>query len=346
MFFLTGGLAIFLAASHLIWNPVPQWIAYHTNHVSWTGFAAWDLVMPLFIFIVGSAMPFSVGKLMGQSPMWKVYLKIFKRTALLFILGMVAQGNLLSFNPEHMALFCNTLQAIAGGYLIAALCMLHLPRSWRPWIALTLLVIYALALQFIPYGNNPAGTLEPNNNLALYIDKSLEGHFQDGTNYAWILPQLSFGALTLLGVWAGDILKHVSGHAKKVGLLVAAGIISLGLGYVWGLYLPIIKHLFTSSMVLWAAGWCFLLLAAFYIVADILKQNWLFFPLKVIGGNAIFVYMWTCVCPPTGNLSRALFGGFSSCFGDASGLIFQICNYALIWGILYFLYVKKTFIKI
>lgn len=346
MFFLTGGLSIFLAVSRLAWNPVPEWLAYHTRHVPWIGFSAWDLVMPLFIFIVGSAMPFSIGKAMGQSPKWKIYLKILKRVVLLFLLGMVAQGNLLSFQPDRIHLFCNTLQAIAGGYLIAAICMLHLPRSWRPWIALVLLAVYALVLQFIPYGGNPAGTLKPDNNLALYIDKTLEGRFQDGTNYAWILPQLSFGALTLLGVWAGDILKHGTGHAQKVAMLATAGALSLGLGYAWSLQLPIIKHLFTSSMVLWAAGWCFLLLAVFYIIADILKQNWLFFPLKVIGCNAIFVYMWTCVCPPEGNLSRVLFAGFSACFGNASNFVFQLCNYALIWGILYFLYAKKTFIKI
>lgn len=346
MFWLTGGLAIFLAASRLAWNPLPEWVTYHTGHVPWIGFAAWDLVMPLFIFIVGAAMPFSIGKAVTQSPKWKIYLKILKRFALLFILGMVVQGNLLSFQADRIHLFCNTLQAIAGGYLIAAVCMLHLPRSWRIWISLLLLIAYAATLQFIPYAGNPAGTLEPNNNLALYIDKTLEGRFQDGTNYAWILPQLSFGALTLLGVWAGDILKHVPGHGKRLSLLVVAGTACLGLGYAWSLYLPIIKHLFTSSMVLWAAGWCFLLLAFFYIVADILKQNWLLFPLKVLGCNAIFVYLWTNVCPPANNLSHVLFAGFSSCFGEAAGIVFQLCNYALIWGVLYYLYVKKTFIKV
>lgn len=48
-----------------------------------------------------------------------------------FLLGMVVQGNLLSFEPSRMSLYCNTLQAIASGYLIAAICLLHLSIRWQ-----------------------------------------------------------------------------------------------------------------------------------------------------------------------------------------------------------------------
>ena len=56
--------------------------------------------------------------------------------------------------------------------------------------------------------------------------------------------------------------------------------------------------------------------------------------------------MWVSLCPPTGNFSRVLFAGFSECFGDADRFVFYLCNYALIWGVLYYMYKNRTFIKV
>ena len=172
------------------------------------------------------------------------------------------------------------------------------------------------------------------------------GNWQDGTNYAWILAQFGFGAMTMLGLLGGQILKRVQGHGKKLAWLLCSGAGCLALGYVWSLDFPIIKRLFTSSMVLWAAGWCYLLLALFYLLTDVLKLNWLTFFFSVIGSNAIFVYIWVSLCPPTSNFSRVLFTGFSGCFGDADRFVFYLCNYALMWGVLYYMYKNRTFIKV
>ena len=250
-----------------------------------------------------------------------------------------------------MSLYCNTLQAIASGYLIAAICLLHLSIRWQVVVTGLLLVVYWLVMKFIPFsdpvvGSCPAGMLEPGRNLALLLDKYLMGDWQDGTNYAWILAQFGFGAMTMLGLLGGQVLKRVQGHGKKLAWLLGAGAGCLILGYVWSLDFPIIKHLFTSSMVLWAAGWCYFLLALFYLLTDVLKLNWLTFFFSVIGSNAIFVYMWAELCPPTRNFSRVLFTGFSECFGDADRFVFYLCNYALIWGVLYYMYKNRTFIKV
>lgn len=114
MFFLTGGLALVVAGINLFYDRSPEWLVKHSTHVAWEGFAAWDLVMPLFLFIVGTAMPFSFSKRIGSEPLWKIYLKVARRVVVLFLLGMVVQGNLLSFEPSRMSLYCNTLQAIAS----------------------------------------------------------------------------------------------------------------------------------------------------------------------------------------------------------------------------------------
>lgn len=351
MFFLTGGLALVVAGINLFYDQSPTWLLKHSNHVNWEGFAAWDLVMPLFLFIVGTAMPFSFSKRIGTVPLWKIYLKVFKRVVVLFLLGMVVQGNLLSFDLSKMSLYCNTLQAIASGYLIAAVCLLHLSIRWQVGVTIVLLVGYWLIMKFIPFsdpvlGDCAAGTLEPSCNIALLLDKYLMGSWQDGTNYAWILGQFGFGAMTMLGLLGGQILKLVQGHGKKLVFLSGLGVGCLMIGYIWSLDFPIIKHLFTSSMVLWAAGWCYFLLALFYFLTDVWKLNWLTFFFSVIGSNAIFVYMWAELCPPTNNFSRVLFTGISECFGDANRFVFYIFNYALIWGVLYYMYKNRTFIKV
>lgn len=346
MFWLTIGLPLFLAVARLFQNPLPESIRYHASHVEWIGFSAWDMVMPLFIFIVGTAMPFSLGKRKGSEPLWKTWLHIGYRVAVLFILGMVVQGNLLSFNPNAIKLFCNTLQAIAGGYLIASFCLLYLSRKTQVIAAALMLVAYWACLKWIPFGQYAAGTLLPDANLAIYIDRELEGSLQDGTSYAWILPQLSFGALTLLGCFAGQMLQSAHAPFKKLVMLALMGVCCLGLGYAWSFSIPIIKHLFTPSMTLWAAGWCFLLLGAWYLVTDILKQEWIAFPFKVLGSNAIFLYVWATLMPPEAGISRVFFSGFSSLFGEYGSVVFNLCNCALVWGVLYFLYRKKTFIKI
>ena len=150
---------------------IPEAVGYHLNHPAWIGFSAWDLIMPLFLFVVGAAMPFSFARrsIEGQGKR-QLYLKIFRRTAILFVLGMAHQGNLLEFNLASLHLYCNTLQAIAAGYLIAGIVMLNLRVVGQVVVLMVLLVGYWLLLAKVPFSGNLAGTLEPAANVALTVD--------------------------------------------------------------------------------------------------------------------------------------------------------------------------------
>lgn len=349
MFFLTGGSALVLSvAQAACGGELPGWLAQNARHAEWgEGFFAWDLIMPLFLFIVGAAMPFSLAKFAGV-PKVRAYGRIVRRVALLFVLGMVVQGNLLTFDPTRMKLFCNTLQAIAGGYLIAAVLMLHTGIRGQLAAAAGLLAAYWALLRLVPYAGQPGGLFEPDNNLALYIDKTLQGSWQDGTHYTWILTNLAFGALTLLGVMGGHVLRARFSRGSKLALLIAAGAACLSAG--WGLSFdtPIIKHLFTSSMVLWAAGWCYALLALCVLLFEMLPLKKLAFPFVVIGSNALFVYLWVATpgCSPEYSLSRALFGGLARQAGEWGGAVFYLGNYALIGSVLWMLYRQKLFWRV
>ncbi len=127
MFWIIGGDAPILiglakgTGSEFLNNLLVQF-----EHVHWEGFRCWDLVMPLFLFVVGVVMPFSFNKRLerGQSKR-QLYFHIIKRVLILWVLGMVAQGNLLEYDLSTLQIYSNTLQSIAAGYLIASILILH-----------------------------------------------------------------------------------------------------------------------------------------------------------------------------------------------------------------------------
>ena len=64
MFMITGGEQLVAIVAAFV--TIPAGVAAQIHHVRWEGFSALDLVMPLFLFIVGVAMPFSFGKRMAE----------------------------------------------------------------------------------------------------------------------------------------------------------------------------------------------------------------------------------------------------------------------------------------
>lgn len=358
MFWIVGGQGVVMALVMLFFtgkpdSPILASIKAQMNHVPWEGFVAWDLIMPLFLFIVGAAMPFSFGKRLERGDgKGAIYRKVLLRTVILFVLGMAAQGRLLEFKLDRLHIFCNTLQAIAAGYLIASVALIHLGTIGQALVTAGLLGGFWAIMRYIPMPGETAGLLEPQRNIALYVDKWVLGQFQDGTTYTWIVSSLSFGATVLLGVLAGQTLRSQLGALAKTSILLAAGGACLGLGWYWGQYFPIIKHLFTSSMVLWAAGWSFLLLALFYLVIDVWGlRRWATF-FVVIGANAILAYMVTHAIPMSAwkGFTDPLLAGLAAhltFFGiDFGTALRQIAPFALLWCVLYYLYRKGTLLRV
>jgi predicted acyltransferase len=177
---------------------------------------------------------------------------------------------------------------------------------------------------------------------------------------------MGFAATVLCGVFAGHVLRsQFSQTAKFLGLVLLGGV-SLLLGWFWaggfdgvgGVTLvgawrfPIIKHLFTSSMVLWAAGWCYLLLTLFYLLIDVLKlQRWAFFFI-VIGANPIFAYTIVRFVKFE-NIADRLVGGLAghlSSLGEsgqsASEVLVAVTAYSVLWILLWYMYRNGTRIRV
>ena len=346
MFWIMGGGTFVMEAGKLFANPLPHWLDRQFDHVVWEGFVGWDLIMPLFLFIVGVAMPFSVGKRMAMGKTrGQIYLKVASRVVILWILGMVVQGHLLAFDPANLQLYSNTLQAIAAGYLISSIALVELPVAGQSVLAVALLVVYWLLLAFVPVPGHGAGVLTSDGNLAMWIDRVLLGRFQDGTTYTWILSSLGFGATVLMGVLSGHLLRSSLPGPRKAQWLAASGFGCLLAGWLWSFVFPIIKHIWTSSMVLWSGGWCLLLLAVFYWLIDVKGyRRWAFF-LIVIGMNAIVAYVAAEILP-FAEISGIFFAGLAKHLGTFGNALVAFGALGILWLCLYYLYRNRTFIRI
>ncbi len=334
----------------------PDWLMQQFRHADWGGaFTCWDLVMPLFIFITGTSMPFAFAKYREKggehwrrSTVWRV----LRRVTLLFLLGMLVQGNLASADTERMSLFCNTLQAIAEGYLITAVVLLFCGLRGQVASCLLCLISYWALLRFVPYAGNPGGLFLPDNNLAIHIDRLLQGSWQDGTPYSWILTSLSFGALTLMGSICGSIIRARRGF-RTAGQLLLIGTGSLLAALLLETDTPLIKHICTTTAVLWSGGWCILLLAAFHLLFDCCGTQLarLAFPLQVIGCNALLAYLLTEIHGPGGQsiwqtAVHPLIYGLTARCGDTAPAAHAALCLLLLWLTLLFLYRSKTFLRV
>jgi predicted acyltransferase len=305
-----------------------------------------DMIMPLFMFIVGAAMPFSFKKRLdlGQSRD-KLYLHVIKRTLILFLLGMVAQGNLLDFDASTFHIYSNTLQAIAVGYFVSAILLLEFGVLMQAVITAVFMLLFWLVMMHYPVPGHGIGQLTPGDNFAIWLDHIILGRFQDGTNYAWITQTLVFPATVMLGAFAGQWLGTERSGYKKVAGLAIGGMLCLAGGYVWSIWFPNIKHLWTSSFVLISGGYCLLLLAGFYLVIDVWQFKRWAFGFKVIGMNAIAVYMATMLFDFR-NIGNVFVHGLEKWVGSGYLFVQHAAALVIIWLILYFLYRRKVFIRI
>ncbi|MGD8499332.1 MAG: DUF5009 domain-containing protein [Phycisphaerales bacterium] len=358
MFLLIGGGVIFRSLAGLLGDSaLGNLISTQFRHVDWEGFAFWDLVMPLFLFICGVAMPYSFAKRLERGDgKAKLYRHVIIRVVILWVLGMIKQGHLLEFDIEKLALYSNTLQTIAVGYLVSAILILECKLMVRIAVTAGLLLVFWALMMLVPipsYGvGEPvegavlvSGVLEPQVNLAIYLDHLILGGFQDGTSYSWILSSLVFGVTVMMGAFAGMWLRTKrNGGVKAIGL-IGAGAVSIGAGLLWGLVFPIIKHLWTSSFVLLSGGICLMLLGLFYLVIDVWNFRKWAYVFIVIGANAIFAYMATSFIPYR-DIAGRFIGGLKDALGDWYPLTHAVVAFALAWLVLWYMYRKKTFIKI
>jgi predicted acyltransferase len=277
MFWIIGGAAIFQAFAKIFPGAPADRIVAQLEHVPWQGLHFFDWIWPLFMFIMGVAMPFSLAKRRSAGATDReIYAHAAVRGVILFVLGMVAQGNLLAFDLSKLHPCYSVLHGIAAGYLIALVVLVNFRPAWQAALTGMFLIAFWALLMLIPVPGFGSGVLTPEGNAAAYIDHIVLGSFSYGLN-TWFLSYLGFASSVLLGVLAGEFLAGSASAQKKVGGLIGAGCALVALGLVWSIWCPIIKLLWTSSFVLVTGGLSAIVMGIFYLLIDVLGfRRWAF----------------------------------------------------------------------
>jgi predicted acyltransferase len=345
MLWITGGTAILLGLGKVLQRPWFDKFLEQFDHVPWRGLHLFDLIWPLFMFIMGAAIPLSVAKRRAKGVTDRsLLLHAVRRALIMFCLGTITQGNLLLFDLSKFRPCYSVLHGLAAGYLLATIVVLKVNEKWHPATIGAFLLVYWAMIMLIPVPGVGAGVLTPQGNVATYVDKLVLGRFHYGEN-TWFLSYLGFGASVLLGVLAGQILMTGRAAKSKIYRLLGAGAVSLVVGLLWSLWFPVIKLLWTSSFVLIGGGVSFLVLALFYWIIDVRGYRKWAFGFIVIGMNSIAVYFATEVFDFT-RVGNVFVGHLLPRLGRWDRLVEASAAFAIVWLILYWMYRKKEFIKI
>jgi predicted acyltransferase len=348
MFWIMGGDMMFQGLDSVFHNKITAFLKLQTDHVEWLGFHFYDIIMPLFLFLVGVSLVFSTRKRISQGATDKsIWMHTIKRVIILWILGMAVQGNLLTYDINQIRLYSNTLQAIASGYLVATIFVLYLPVLYQLFATLGLLVAYWAILVLIPVGGNPLGSFTMESNAALSFDHWVLGRFHDGLQYTWILTSLGFTATVMLGVFCGYMLQSNADQMKKFRNFILLGASLIILALIWDQWHPIIKKVWTGSFTLFAGGISILMLAFFYLIIDIWKNQkgtkWLI----ILGSNAIFGYVaWHLLESGFVTIAAVFLDGLKPVINDWYQTLSYLGGFMVIFLLMRYMYYNKTFIKI
>jgi predicted acyltransferase len=383
MFWILGADSFVYALHETSPNPVTKFFATQLDHAEWNGFHFYDLIFPLFVFIMGVSTVFSLTRIIEREGRAAAVKRVLTRGILLFAVALIYSGGFT--NPWPDMRLMGVLNRIALCYTFGGL--LFIFCNWRVMVAaaVALLLGYWALLELIPFPDvRPAGysgvitkeagfnkmsdvNMASTNvirgsyiqgvNLTDYLDqKYLPARKYDGTydpeGYLSTLPAFVTG---LLGIFTGLFLRNKSvSDAKKVIYLIGAGAASAAVGWLWGLEMPVIKKIWTSSYVLVAGGYSAMLLGAFYWIVEIKQWRTWCQPFVWIGMNPITLYLTSNFLGGLGfeKLARRLAGGsVQSCLDAHVGrgfgaLVVSAVGVALFLWFARFLYQRKIFLRL
>ena len=349
MLFISGGGTFLLLLGGKTSMPLLDTIAGQMRHVPWHGFVFYDFIFPLFLFISGVSISFSLSAGIEKGvPKKQLYKKVFKRMVILILLGMLYKNSPIPFfEPSNIR-----LGSILGRIGIAsfATCLLYLNFSMIKrvyWIVGILLAYYA-AMFLVPVPGYGAGDLSFEGNLVGWFDRTfLPGRLLQGTfDELGILTTFSSICIAFFGSIAGDVLRNQSSGNRKTMMLIGIGAICVAIGLVWSLHFPLNKRLWTSSFVVFTSGLGFLILSIFYWIIDVKGyQKWTFF-FKVIGLNSLVIYFAYRFIRFSSTSELLLAGLYAPLDEKWYEVINSLGALGLVWLFLYLLYKKNIFIKI
>jgi predicted acyltransferase len=294
-------------AGMLLVNNPGSWGAIYPplGHAPWHGWTPTDLIFPFFLFIVGITTELS-----KKDPK-----RIIRRGLLIVLAGLLLNAfpffwwgkmsdasfwDRVVYRLEHLR-FAGVLQRIGIAYMAAALLTLRTSKRQQVIIVSALLIGYWLVMTLVPVpstGAIGAFTLDyPDKTLAAWTDRLILG-----TNHIWAssktwdpegpLSTLPAIATCMLGVFAGAwLMQKQRPLAERVVGLYGAGSLGLIAGSLWGAFFPINKNLWTSSYVIFTAGFACVVLATCLWIIDMQGMRGWTKPFVVYGVNPLVAFV-------------------------------------------------------
>jgi predicted acyltransferase len=359
MLWIMGGDSIGHALAHMEGadSGVMKVVANQLDHVAWEGFRFYDLIFPMFVFIVGVSLVYSLTKTVEQAGRKAAMMRVIRRGLLLWLIGIIYYGGwskgIYNAEANEGIRLMGVLQRIGLCYLFAGLLFLYLKPKGLVIALASLLLGYWALLTFVAAPGQAAVSFEEGKNFTNWFDSQYLPFFKwDGPHDPeGVLSTLPAISTCLFGVLAGLLLRSTNiTSIRKTTWLAGAGIAAVAIGYLWGLQFPIIKKLWTSSFVLVAAGYSAILLAAFHWIIDIKgHQKWAL-PFIWIGLNPITIYLLGNLIN-FDDLAARVLGGPVSAWADgiAHGLgAVLIAIGGMLLGLLvaWFLHRKKLYLRL
>jgi predicted acyltransferase len=356
-------------------SPFWQNLAYQFDHVPWIGCSFWDLIQPSFMFMVGVAMAFSVAARSASGQSWgQQALHAAWRSIALILLGVF----LRSVGREQTNfMFVDVVSQIGLGYFFLFLLSGRRPIEQFVW-GVGILVLYWLAFYLYPltseefdraaaglpadwnYLTGVAAHWNKNMNLASDFDRWFMNLFPrekpfefDAGGYATLnfIPSLS---TMIFGLLAGELLRGTSSHGKKILWMLLAGAAGLSAGLALNHlgFCPLVKRIWTPSWTLFAAGCTLWMLAAFYLVIEVVRLRFWAFPLMVVGMNSIAIYCMDKLIRPwildtlQIHLGENAFSGYGRIDPVFVPVVESVVAMLALWLICFWMYRRKIFLKI
>jgi predicted acyltransferase len=347
MFWITGGDAFFIALFTFFGTPFFHSLAVQLDHPEWAGFRFYDLIFPLFLFIMGLSLPFSITRRLERGSSKSDLLKhIIGRTIILYVLGLIYNG---LFNLDFANLrYTGVLHRIAFTYFFASIIVLNFKAKGQLIWAVSITLLYWLVLLLIPVPGFGAYNLTPEGNLAAYIDQRyLPGSFccyQFGDNEG-ILTNFPAIVNVLVGVLMGYRLMKPETNKAKGQFFILTGFILIAVALLWSLVYPVNKYLWTGSYVGLTTGLSILSITLFYWLIDVKGYTKWAFPFTVIGMNCITIYVIQGIFD-FGIIAKIFIHGFYTKMGAFQVPFYELCVLAVKWLFLYFLYKQRWFLKV
>ena len=347
MFWIIGAEDIVHALHKVSQTGPANLLATQLTHKDWAGLAFYDTIFPLFVFIVGVSIVFSLGKTIEQEGRAAAYRRVLTRGVLLYVIGILYYGG-FSAGVEKIRLL-GVLQRIALAYLFGGL--IFCTFRWRGILACcaALLVGYWAMMTFIPVPGVGAGHFAEGANLANWVDKQyLPFRKWDGDHDPeGVLSTLPAIGSCLLGIFAGLVLRNKEVlPQRKVFWLVGGGMAAVVLGSLWALQFPVIKKLWTSSYVLVVGGYSAMILAAFYQMIDIWGWRKWAQPFVWIGTNALTIYLAHNIIDFPKLAERFAGGPIKASFGAYGELLITSIVLGLSFVLVRYLYRRKIFLRL